>query len=159
MSRYEEASDVVYRLLDTIIDERFGNTLRATKIKLLMDSKPKIDKLSNRMTFASIKLTNEVERFLTQDGYNISGLDYIIFINSLVWELADDKNKKRILSHELQHIFIDEKGSYKIVRHDIEDFYAEIEFNKDDAMWGQALSTIAIAKFEQLKAEEKASRK
>jgi len=157
MSRYEEATDSMYNLLDSIIDERFGN-LRATKIRILLDSKPKIDKLNNRMTFAYIKLTNEVEKFLTTDGHNLNGIDYIMFLNSLVWELADDKDKRRILSHELQHIFIDEKGNYKVIKHDIEDFYAEVEFNKDDPMWGQALSTVAIAKLEQIKAEEKANR-
>ena len=157
MSRYEEAPESVYNLLDSIIDERFGG-LRATKIRVLMDGKSKIDKLNNRMTFAYIKLTNEVEKFLTSDGHNLNGIDYIMFLNSLIWELANNVDKKRIISHELQHIFIDEKGNYKIVRHDIEDFYAEIEFNKDDPMWGQALSTIAVAKLEQIKAEEKANR-
>ena len=72
--------------------------------------------------------------------------------------MADEKNRKRILSHELRHAFIDENGNYKIIRHDIEDFYVEIEANKDDPMWGQALSTIAMAKYEQMKAEEKANK-
>jgi hypothetical protein len=158
MARYYEADASVYNLMDELIEERFGNTLRATSIKVLVDSKPKIDKLTNRITFASIKCANEVEKFLSMDGHNLAGIDYLIFVSELVWELASDKDKKRILSHELSHAFLDEKGNYKTVRHDIEDFYTEVKLNEDDPMWGQALSTVAIAKVEQMKADVKANR-
>lgn len=156
MGRYYEAEPEVYNLLDELIHDRFGNTLSAANIKILMDTKVKIDKLTQRMTFASVKGATEIEKFLTKDGHNIEGIDYIIFLPDLVWELAGDKDKKRILSHELRHTFLDEKGNYKIVKHDIEDFYAEVQLNEDDPMWGQALSTVAVAKYEQMKAEAKA---
>jgi len=158
MGRYYEAEPEVYNLMDELINERFGNVLGAARIKVLMNNKPKIDVLTNRITFASIKCANEVERFLTMDGHNLTGIDYLIFISDLVWELANDVDKKRILSHELRHAFLDEKGNYKTVRHDIEDFYSEIRLNEDDPMWGQALSTVAIAKVEQMKADAKANR-
>ena len=158
MARYYEADASVYNLMDELIEERFSNTLVATSIKILVDSKPKIDKLTNRITFASIKCANEVEKFLSMDGHNLAGIDYLIFISELVWELASDKDKKRIMSHELSHTFLDEKGNYKTVRHDIEDFYTEVKLNEDDPMWGQALSTVAIAKVEQMKADAKANR-
>jgi len=158
MGRYYEAEPEVYNLMDELINERFGNVLGAARIKVLMNNKLKIDVLTNRITFASIKCANEVERFLTMDGHNLTGIDYLIFISDLVWELANDVDKKRILSHELRHAFLDEKGNYKTVRHDIEDFYSEIRLNEDDPMWGQALSTVAIAKVEQMKADAKANR-
>ena len=157
MGRYYEADQPVYELMGKIVYDRFPN-LRAASIKILMDSKPKVDKLQGRMVFASVKTSNEVERFLSKDGHNIEGMDYLMFINDLVWELASDKDKSRIVSHELRHCFVNEKGDYKIIRHDIEDFHAEIELNKDDPMWGQALSTVAMAKYEQIKEEEKARR-
>ena len=144
--------------MDELINDRFGNVLGAARIKILMNSKPKIDMLTNRITFASIKCASEVERFLTMDGHNLTGIDYLIFISDLVWELANAVDKKRILSHELRHAFLDEKGNYKTVRHDIEDFYSEVKLNEDDPMWGQALSTVAIAKVEQMKADAKANR-
>jgi len=156
MSRYYDAEPVVYDLMRDLVHERFGNSLSAANIKILMDSKVKIDKLNNKITFASIKSTNDVEKFLSKDGHNLEGIDYIIFLSDLVWELADEANKKRILSHELRHTFLDEKGKYKLVRHDIEDFYAEVRLNEDDPMWGQALSAVAMSKYEQLKAEAKA---
>jgi len=157
MSRYYEADQGVYDLSASLINERFTN-LRPACIKILMDTKPKIDKLTQRMTFASIKTANEVEKFLTKSGHSLSGVDYIIFISDLVWELAGTDDKRRILSHELRHTFLDDKGNFKIIRHDIEDFYAEVKLNEDDPMWGQSLSTIAVAKYDQMKEEEKANR-
>jgi len=157
MGRFYEADQSVYEIMDDLIHERFGN-LRAANIKILMDSKVKIDKLRGNVTFASVKGANEVERFLSKDGHNLSGMDYLMFINDLVWEMAGDKDKKRIVSHELRHCFLDDKGNFKIIRHDIEDFYAEVKLNEEDPMWGQALSTIVKAKYDQIKAEEKANR-
>jgi len=159
MGRFYEADQSVTDLIQSLIydDERFPN-LKAATIIAVMDSKPKIDKLTERVTFAYIKTANEVERFLTKDGHNIEGVDYIMFVTEVVWELASDKDKKRILSHELRHTFLDEKGNFKIVKHDIEDFYAEVRLNEDDPMWGQALGTVVIAKVEQMKEEAKANR-
>ena len=157
MGRFYDANDSIVTMMNEIIYERFSN-LRPAVIKVVMDSKPKVDKLTEKVTFAYIKSANEVERFLTKSGQDIEGVDYILFINDLVWELADDKNKKRIISHELRHTFLDEKGNYRLVRHDIEDFYEEVKLNEDDPMWGQALATIAMAKIDQLKEEAKANR-
>lgn len=157
MARYYEADENVYNLLDEVINERFPN-LRQAFVKVLIDSKPKIDKLTQRMTFASIKSANDVEKFLSKSGHHLAGVDYIIFINELVWELSSSTDKKRLISHELRHAFMDDKGNFKIIKHDIEDFYAEVKLNEDDPMWAQALSTIAIAKYDQLKEEEKVNR-
>jgi len=159
MGRFYEADQSVTNLIQSLIyeEDRFPN-LKAANIIAVMDNKPKVDALTGRVTFAYIKTANEVERFLTKDGHNIEGVDYIMFINDLVWELANDKDKKRIISHELRHTFLDEKGNFKIVKHDIEDFYIEVRLNEDDPMWGQALGTVAIAKIEQMKEEAKANR-
>jgi len=157
MARYYEADQAVYEMTETTIYDRFPN-LRGASVKVLMDTKPKVDKLTQRMTFASIKLANEVEKFLSKDGHNLGGTDYIMFINDLVWELANAKDKGRIISHELCHTFIDEKGNYKIIKHDIEDFHAEIRINEDDPMWAQSLGVIAMAKHDQMKEEAKANK-
>lgn len=154
MGRYYEPEVAAKNMVDELMEERFEGLVGA-EIKLIMDSKPKIDKLRGEMVIASIKTTNEVERYLTE---NNSSYDYFIFVNGLVWDLADEKDKKRILSHELRHCFIDDKGNYKTIRHDIEDFYAEIKLNEDDPMWKQSLSTIAMAKFDQMREEEKVNK-
>jgi len=153
MGRYYDADREVYEILNELIETRFNN-LRNTTFKIFMDRKPKIDKLLRKIVFAYVKLPNEVERYLTEEIAG-NGIDYFIFINELVWSLASDKDKKRILSHELRHCFIDDKGNYKIIKHDIEDFYEELKLNEDDPMWAQSLGTIALTKYEQLKEEAK----
>lgn len=158
MSRFYEADAAVYTILEKLINERFPN-LESVKFKVLVDTKTKIDKLRGLVVFASIKPANEVEKFLSQAGHNLNGIDYIVFLSDLVWGLADATNRKRILSHELKHCFITENGEPKTIKHDIEDFYSEIELNQSDPMWGQALSAVAFAKFEELKAEDKARKK
>jgi len=159
MGRFYEGDQLAIDMVSSIIydDNRFPN-LKGAVIKVVMDNKPKIDKFSGILTFAYIKTSNEVERFLTRDGHNLAGVDYILFINDLVWEMASPEDKKRIISHELRHTFLDDKGNFKLIRHDIEDFYSEIKLNEDDPMWGQSLSTIVVAKVEQDKAEAKANR-
>lgn len=153
--RYYESDVVTRTLFDKVREERFEG-LEGARIKLIMDLKPKIDKLRGEMIIASIKPTNEVEKYLTEQ--NNGDYDYFVFVNGLVWDLASKEDRKRILSHELSHAFIDDKGNYKVIHHDIEDFFAEVERNKDDPMWKQALSTVAVAKLEQLKEEEKANK-
>jgi hypothetical protein len=155
--RYYEAGETEYRLMLELIKERFSFLTNA-KIKIVMDRKPKVDKLKGVMIFAMIKLANEVERFLSKEEQDTNGVDYIVFINDFSWEMANTKDKKRILSHELRHAFVDEEGNYKIIRHDIEDFYAEIKLNDDDPMWSQSLGTVAMAKLDQMKADEKAAK-
>jgi len=156
MSRFYTADDAVKDVVDELIykDNRFPN-LRAAKIKLIFDSKPKIDKLNQTLTFAYIKTTNDVERYLTKSGETMEGYDYFVFIYDMVWEMSSKADRKRIVSHELQHTFLDDKGNFKLIRHDIEDFHAEIEHNKEDPMWRQSLGTVAMAKIEQLKEEGK----
>lgn len=158
MTRYYEADRDVYELLESVINERFPR-LEGLKFKVLVDTKTRIDKLLGRVVLASIKCVNEVEKFLSKDNINITGIDYIVFLSDLVWKLCSPVDKKRIMSHELRHCFLDENDVCKVVKHDIEDFYAEIELNADDPMWAQALSTVAMAQFEQEKAEEKARKK
>lgn len=155
MSRYYDADDKAIKVLKDVINERFPE-LRPLRVKLIVDSKLKIDKLRDAPTFAYIKAANDVERFLTKSGMDLNGIDYFVFINELVWNLADDINKKRIISHELRHAYVDsESGACKLVKHDIEDFFVEIELNTDDPKWAAALGAVVIAKFEQMKEEAK----
>ncbi len=155
MGRYYKADDVTKNLMESLLNERFAEFANVN-IEIIMDSKLKIDKLNDKVVLASIKLTNDVEKYLTSD-YAVQryGHDYFIFINELAWELADEKDKKRIMSHELRHMFIDDNGNYKVRKHDIEDFIVEIKLNEDDPEWGNRLSTIVNAKYEQMKEEAK----
>lgn len=155
MGRYYEADDDAKNLMEDLLEERFEE-FRHAGIKVIMDGKLKIDKLNNRIILAYIKTTNDIEKYLTtKHPLRTYGYDYFIFINELVWELAGAENKKRIMSHELRHMTIDAQGNYKIRKHEIEDFYAEVELNEDDPKWSSKLSSVVLIRYEQLKEEAK----
>ena len=147
MSRFFEADAETLNLLDEVVKERFSSLVNAN-IKVVMDGKEKINKSTGMAEFAYIKKASEMENFLVDDEDEIA---YFIFIHALVWELASPDNKKRLISHELRHTFVDEKGRYKIVPHEVTDFYAEIELNIDDPKWGQDLGDMVRFTYEQRK--------
>ena len=74
MNRYYEADGATKTLFTQIRGEKFEG-LEGAKIKLIMDLKPKIDKLRGAMVFASIKTTNKkvvtIISFLLMDLYGI----------------------------------------------------------------------------------------
>lgn len=156
MNRYKEAPKSVDQIVRYMIRNRFQHLASATFI-VLMDKKTKIQKPSNRITLASVKHSNEVERFLTKDYKEV---DYFIFISQMVWDLASRKDKRRIISHELRHCIIDDKDNYRIIEHDIEDFHEEIKLNRDDPKWASSLCTRVIAQLDlNRKGKKKPTRK
>ena len=98
------------------------------KFKLVFDTKKRVSK--GAVVLASIEVTTPKIKFFSIDNNASDGYDYIIIVDKKAWELASTVDKKRILSHELRHVFIDEKGRTKIIGHDISDFYSEMELNK-----------------------------
>lgn len=151
MSRYYDPDQATLELVEEVRRERFGNLVNAN-IKVIMDSKEKINKISGRVEFANIKKPNDVENFLVDGDEEY---DYFLFIHEMVWELANPDNRKRIISHELRHAHVDEKGNYKIIPHEVEDFVVELELNKDDPHWSLDLAELTRFTFEQRKEEEK----
>ena len=149
--RYYKVDKEVTRLLDKVKAKRFSY-LEEEEItfKVLMDSKIKVDPKRGSMVLARIRPLSEVELYLVE---STGKSDYFIFLNPVVWELASKKDKIRILSHELRHVYLkDEKR--KTIKHDIEDFVAEIKLNKDDIDWGKKLCTKAMEEIERRKEEE-----
>ena len=103
------------------------------------------------MVLASIELASEKIKFFSKDNVAVEGYDYILIVDRKVWELANAKDKERLIAHEFKHVFIDDKGGCKIMGHEIEDFYSEIEHNKDDPEWARKLATIALDVYDQEK--------
>lgn len=61
-----------------------------------------------------------------------AGVDYIIEISKLTWDLLDDKAKYLLVYHELLHIKIEyeenkDEYKFKLRKHNIEDFREIIE--------------------------------
>ena len=129
MHRYEESDDSLVEVFLEVLEKTFpkyGNL----KFKLIYDLKKRINK--GQLVLASIELPSAKVKFFSQDEIAVDGYDYIMTVDKKAWELADVATKQRVIRHELRHVFIDEKGTPKLIGHEIEDFYADIELNKDD---------------------------
>lgn len=152
--RYEEADENLVEVFLEITEDRFPS-LAYLKYKLIFDSKKKISK--GKMVLADISLASEKIKFFTKDNIATDGYDYILTVNKKAWELASEKDKRRIISHEMRHVFIDEKGNPKLIGHEIEDFYPEIKLNQDDPEWGRKLGRLVRDVYEQEKEQKKAN--
>ena len=89
----------------------------------------------------------------------IEGYDIIIIVDLKAWTFANEKDKERILRHELKHVEIKEDGKVTIVGHEVSDFYSEIKRNQDDPEWNLRLSISVAAAYDQEKEEAKGQKK
>lgn len=148
MSRYEDCDENLVEVFLDVLEERFPN-FSYLNFRLIYDTKKRVRK--GNLCLASIELASPKIKFFTQDEKAIDGYDYVIIVDKKAWELASEADKKRLISHELRHVFIDEKGGLKIVDHEINDFYAEIKLNADDPEWGRNLCRLTAAIYDQEK--------
>lgn len=151
--RYEECSENLVEVFLDVMEERFPNKAYL-KYKLIFDTKKSVNK--GRFILASVALASEKIKFFTKDDVALDGYDYVLTVNKKSWDLATDKDKKRLLSHEMRHVFVDEKGTPKLIGHEIEDFYEEIKMNQDDPEWSRKLGRLALDVYEQEKEMKKA---
>ncbi len=151
--RYEDGNENLTEVFLKVLEDRFPQW-QGLNFKLVFDTKKKISK--GKICLASVEVANEKIRYLSKDKIAIEGYDYVLIVDAKVWELADNVNKERIISHELQHVFVDERGACKVLPHEIEDFYAEVELNKDDPEWRINLAQLLDAIYEQEKEMRKA---
>ena len=148
MHRYENADESLTEVFLDVMESYFP-TIQNLNIKLLFDLKKRISK--GQLILASIELTSPKIKFFSKDNVVLEGYDFIMIVDQKAWELAGEATKARIIRHELRHVFIDEKGDPKVVGHEIEDFYAEVELNKDDPEWRVKLGTLVRDVYEQEK--------
>lgn len=146
--RYEEADESLLSTFSAVIEERFAQ-YGYLNFKLVYDLKKRIK--NGNLILASIELASPKIKFFSQDKKAEEGYDYLLFVDKQAWSLASTKDKKRLISHELRHIFIDELGKSKIIGHELEDFYSELELNKDDPEWGRKLTMLVADVYEQEK--------
>lgn len=146
MSRYTEVDDSVVNTFLSVMEKRFPSLVQL-KIKLIFDTKRRVK--AGQIVLATTELASEKIRFFSKDDVAIEGYDVVIVFDMKAWELASDEDKTRLMSHELRHIFIDEKDKVKLLPHDVSDFRAEIQLNTDNPDWGLNLSTLVNAVYEQ----------
>lgn len=146
MNRYLEVDSSVMDVFYKVLNERFpayGNI----KFKLMFDTKKRMRK--GKLVLASTELTNEKIRHFTATEDLPEGYDYLIILDEVAWVHASDADRERIISHELNHVFIDEKGNYKLIDHDVEDFLVEIKRNEDNPDWAYDLAALTKSIYEQ----------
>lgn len=148
MSRYLSAPQDVLDKIDEIREEHFPE-LASCHIMVLMDTKKR--KSKGRYVFASIKKMSDCERFLSADNFVTEGYDYLMVIDSNMWENISDEDKIKVVRHELRHCFYDAeaKNPFKIQDHDIQDFRSEIQLNKDDPDWDMRVADIMDSIYEE----------
>lgn len=148
MLRYEDADDSLVGVFLDVMEERFPQ-YQYLNFKLVYDLKKRIK--GGKIVLANIELANAKIKYFSQDDKALEGYDYVIFVDKKAWGLAGDKDKKRLISHELRHVFIDEKDNPKLIGHEIEDFYHELKLNEDDPEWGRKLGRLVTDVYEQEK--------
>jgi len=154
--RYEECDDSLVEVFLEVLEDRFPNKAYL-KYKLVYDTKKKVSQ--GKLRLADIAVASEKIKFFTKDDVAVEGYDFVLTVDKKAWELASADDKKRIISHELRHVFIDEKGTPKIIGHEIEDFYDELKLNQDDPEWGRKLSRLVLDVYEQEKEQKKSESK
>jgi len=108
------------------------------------------------MILGSMNKATPRENYLTSnDGED--GVNYIMILDGNIFHSLDEEDKKRIIRHELNHahIDLDAKDPYKIVGHEIEDFFKEVEYNKDEPRWKDRVFAIAEQIYEDMEEQKK----
>ena len=148
MSRFTDVNDSVIEVFLDTLEERFPSLIQL-KIKLIFDTKKRIVK--GKVCLAITELANDKIKYFSKDKVATEGYDVVIILDRKAWELSDKVNCRRIMSHELRHVIINEKNEVKLIPHDISDFVMEQKLNKDDPDWGIKLATLVSDVYEQEK--------
>ncbi len=146
--RYEDANESLVELYLKVAEERF-QTIANLNIKLMFDTKRRVS--MGKLRLATVEIANEKIKYFTRNEIELEGVDYIVIVDKKAWELASEKDRIRLISHELRHVFVDETGKHKLLPHDIEDFASEVKLNIDDPDWANKLATLVVDVYEQEK--------
>ncbi len=150
-TRYEDAPEAE-PLLKKVRDKHFPELVNA-KILVLFDLKKRGS--GGMVTLARIMKANDLIRHLTTDNKGlVEGYDYIITIDKVFWDNTAEFDRERVIRHELRHTFFDIEAAdnpYKLLDHDITDFYAEVEMNRDDPRWRERCASLTKDIYDQMK--------
>lgn len=156
MTRFADIDDGLVEVFLNVLEERFP-TLIQLKIKLIFDTKKRMKQ--GKVILASVELASDKIKYFSKDDVALEGYDVVMVFDMKAWELADEVNRKRIMSHELRHIFINEKGEVKLLPHDISDFVAEQKLNIEEPDWAIKLVQLVDDIYEQEKEMRKGQTK
>lgn len=139
MNRYEDCDESLVSVFLRVVEERFpsyGNL----KFKLVYDLKRRVK--NGKILLASIEPASAKIKYFSKDDNAVDGYDYVLTVDRLAWDRAEEDDRIRLISHQLCHVFVDEMGKCKKLPHDISDFAVEVERNKDKPNWHINLSML-----------------
>jgi len=155
MIRFEDVISEVTDLAREVQAEFFPE-LRNVKIKYLFDLKKR--QSNGKIVLGRCQKTNDIlKHFTIDESGDDEGFAFIIYLDKCAWENITRTDRVRLLRHEMRHVFVDldsERNPYKIVDHDVTDFYEEIELNTDDSRWAERVANLAAEIYSQRRDQE-----
>lgn len=151
MSQFRKADSSVYTVFLDMIEKVFPE-LTGYSFGLLY--REKIKKSKGGLILAEIcQPTKLLSYFAKNDNGN--PFDFLIIVDEMAWCCAKECDRIRLMRHELRHVNISDKGVARLIGHDYQDFYKEVDINVDDPTWCQKLVEVILAGYNQVKAGEK----
>lgn len=142
MLRFEEMDEVTVELINKVIDNSFVQ-LKSAKFCFVFDTKKR--RSGGRYIVGKLAKANDVIKHISADNIDPEGVDYIFFLDKQVFDILSDEDKTRIIRHTLQYAEVDYDGKnpYKLRQAEVQTFYEEMEYNKEDPEWMIRLNDIA----------------
>lgn len=151
MSQFRKADSSVYTTFLDLIEQVFPE-LTGYSFGLLY--REKIKKSRGGVILAEICQPSKLLSYFAKNDAG-NPFDFLIIVDEMAWCCAKETDRIRIIRHELRHINMSDKGVARLIGHDFEDFYAEVDLNADDPSWGQKLVEVVVAGYDQVKAGER----
>lgn len=157
MAKFEEVPEDVTTMMSKLVKESFPVLLNA-RIKMLFLMNKKTS--SGGLVLGTMCKSTPREYYLTSSPAGDDGWNYIMILDGNVFPALDEQDQKRIIRHELNHAHIDLEANdpFKVVGHEIEDFFKEIEYNKEEPKWKDRVFAIADQVYEQIEEAKKAAK-
>lgn len=146
-SRFEDVPQEVYDMFREVKAEHFPE-LRNAGILILFDKKKRMS--GGKVVLGRIQKANELVKKLT-DHVIDDGYDYVMYLDKKAWQHSADVDRVRLIRHELRHTLVDfdsRTTPYKLQGHTIEDFYEEIDLNRDDPRWAERMAEVVASAYE-----------
>ena len=144
---FRKADESVHEIFIQLVEKTFPEISGYSFGLLFRD---KVKKSRGRVTLAEICLPGKLLQYFARNSAG-QPYDFLLVCDEMVWAVANEDDRVRIMRHELRHVYIDEKGKPRLVGHDFEDFHEEVKLNADCPDWAARLVKIADAGYKQVK--------
>jgi len=151
MSQFRKADSTVYSVFLDMIEKTFPE-LTGYSFGLLY--REKIKKSKGGVILAEVCRPGKLLSYFAKNDAG-KPFDFLIVVDEMAWVCAREKDRIRIMRHELRHIHISDKGAIMLRGHDFQDFYVEVDLNADDPSWCQKLVEVTLAGYDQVKDGQK----